>query len=218
MKSDELTLKHPTTKGKIFGIGLSRTGTTKLCSILDSLGYKTRHFVPELLEPANWDAVEEVEALADTPIQVIYKECDLRYPESLFILTTRDLDSWLESMEWLFEHGRIIWNWGPRVYAYIDLLYQTTHFDRNILTECWHSYHSNVFEYFEGRELDLLVIDISDGFDVPSICDFLGIETREIEPNTTINGRRSASMTARARFAAKYALYTRWIDPYPNWR
>ncbi|MBL0299362.1 MAG: hypothetical protein IPQ21_19985 [Betaproteobacteria bacterium] len=41
--------------------------------------------------------LEQNEALTDTPIPSFYRELDRRYPGAKFILTVRDMESWLLS-------------------------------------------------------------------------------------------------------------------------
>jgi hypothetical protein len=79
---------------KIFGIGLSKTGTTSLNTALTILGYKSLHWGSrKKLSEINLDYWE---ALTD-----IYLDSQLllNYPNAKFILTVRDLDDWLNSFK-----------------------------------------------------------------------------------------------------------------------
>lgn len=201
-----------TASGKVFGIGLSRTGTTKLCTILDHLGYRTCHFVPDLFDPPDWRVVDTADAFADSPIPLLYKVCDRRYPGSKFILTTRDMDDWLASMEWMFTHGKVLFNWGPRIHAYHAALYHTKRFDPERLAERWHAYHEEVLDHFAQRRDDLLVLDIGDGFDVETMCAFLGVAYREMDTATHVNARRSPTLRQRVGYVVKYPIrYAVWF-------
>src|SRR4030095_6669082 len=88
---------------KIFGIGLSKTGTTSLANALQILGYKTRdnigvtNYVAGDLSSIDLDLVGAFDALTDTPIPSFYRELDKRFPGSKFILTVRARDEWLTS-------------------------------------------------------------------------------------------------------------------------
>ena len=64
---------------KVFGIGLSRTGTKSLAAALNLLGIRTRY------------AITETSAVPFCP------HFDELYPGSKFILTIRDKQSWLNS-------------------------------------------------------------------------------------------------------------------------
>jgi len=105
-------------KVKIFGIGLPRTGTTSLHNALKSLGIKSKHFPFKLYTSFDDKLLGDYDLFVDSPIQLIYKLLDDKFPESKFILTTRSLDSWLESMEWLFEHGFAMWRPSGLIYNY----------------------------------------------------------------------------------------------------
>lgn len=83
------------TRPKIFGIGLSKTGTTSLAHALEILGYRTKDY-PGLsryragdLSSVDLAVVDAYDALTDTPIPSFYRELDQRYPGAKFILTVR---------------------------------------------------------------------------------------------------------------------------------
>ena len=75
---------------KILGIGLSRTGTTSLHLAMGMLGYRSIH-CPRLDRLG--EILEHYQAAVDTPIACSFRELDLCYPDSLFILTIRDIRS-----------------------------------------------------------------------------------------------------------------------------
>ena len=88
---------------KIFGIGLSKTGTTSLARALEILGYKTRDYIGVTkyiagdLSSVDLQEIDANDAFTDTPIPSFYKQLDEKYPNSKFILTTRNMDDWLRS-------------------------------------------------------------------------------------------------------------------------
>src|SRR5205807_261378 len=92
-----------TGKAKIFGIGLSKTGTTSLANALQILGYNTKDnmgvvkYAAGDLSSVDLDIVDAFDAVTDTPVPSFYRELDARYPGSKFILTVRDSDGWLKS-------------------------------------------------------------------------------------------------------------------------
>lgn len=85
-----------TRRRKIFGIGLSRTGTQTLNACLETLGYHSIHNPDHLLQLENgalsFDMVRTntYEALSDLPIARFYRDLDRAFPGSRFILTVRD--------------------------------------------------------------------------------------------------------------------------------
>lgn len=84
---------------KIFCIGLPRTGTTSLCKFLNMIGLKTKHLPFQLELNLNNLFMNKYMGFGDSPIPLIYKDLDRKFPNSKFILTTRSLDSWLDSMQ-----------------------------------------------------------------------------------------------------------------------
>lgn len=163
-------------KEKVFGIGLSRTGTTSLTEALSVLGYRSVHF------PLSYEGIREYDAATDTTVALWYKRLDKDYPGSKFVLTIRDESSWLESMEWLFNKSCFFTggsaDWRKRVpWAVIEVnekLYGTCEFDRGKLIEAYRKHYVDVLKYFEGRENDLLVMNIIKGDGWEKICPFLG--------------------------------------------
>ena len=81
---------------KIFGIGLSRTGTLSLTEALKELGYRTVHYPPI---PKFFKYIDENDAFTDITVSCNYKILDKKYLGSKFILTIRDKESWLKSCE-----------------------------------------------------------------------------------------------------------------------
>lgn len=175
---------------KIFYIGLSRTGTTSCHHLFSELGLKSIHFVAPLLKN-DWEVVNNYVALGDTPVPLLFKECDKRYPNSKFILTTRDKDQWLDSMKWMFRHGRVIWNWPLSLGNYHRKIYGTNRFKRKTLDVAFENYHKEVRNYFKGQTDKFLEIKIDNGLNVKEICNFLEITPKQIQIVHS-NKRRSA--------------------------
>jgi hypothetical protein len=91
---------------KVFGLGVSRTGTTSLDRALRALGYRVRGYDQDLL--AKWRAgdaaavmaaIEEYDAFQDWPYPLAYREIMDKYGASaLYILTVRRTpEAWLQS-------------------------------------------------------------------------------------------------------------------------
>jgi hypothetical protein len=158
---------------KIFGIGLSRTGTTSLSEALRILGYDSSHWP---LSPAD---LEEHEAATDITVSCRFQELDRRFPGSKFIYTTRDLTSWLPSC-------RAHWGYLERSRGTLALpafaieaemiLFGTLTFDEVRFAEAYDRHHRSVASYFENRKSDLLVMNIAAGHGWPELCQFLGEE------------------------------------------
>ena len=104
-------------KTKIFGIGLSRTGTQSLSRALRTLEYRTAHYpniVYYRLGRADIDIneVKKYDAVTDIPVARFYKELDIAFPGSKFILTIRNAKKWVESCNKLYElSGKTLDDW-----------------------------------------------------------------------------------------------------------
>ena len=190
---------------KIFGIGLSRTGTTSLHIVLDKLGYKAIHYIPDLISDYDSEIVEQFDALLDTPIPSVYQYLDKKYPDSKFILTTRNKEAWLNSMNWMFKHGKVLWAWEDRLYDYHQRFYGTTNFDEKILSRHFDLFHESVYAYFKDRTNNLLILNIDKGIQVENICYFLNKPLINIEfPKANI--RKHVSFYARSKYELKHLI------------
>lgn len=165
---------------KVFGIGLSRTGTTTLHFLLEQLGFKSLHFVDDLLDVPDWNVLDDYDAFSDSPIPLYYRQCDLLYPKSKFILTTRNKKSWLSSMKWLFTDGKILWNWDKATDRYHQKFYGSQRYDKRSLEVLWDNHHREIETYFSEKPDQLLIINIDQGFDIREICNFLEVPQKKI--------------------------------------
>jgi hypothetical protein len=169
-----------TETGKIFGIGLSKTGTTSLYAALTMLGYRaitSRHM--RKMELQEWrsgdfsrDYLAGVDAATDLPLGTYFRELDDRYPGSRFILTERPVESWIVSVEKQFrdqpdpvsQYRRDV-----RFAAYGVSIFNEARF-RRILDE-----HSRaVRDHFRDRPGQLLIQNYFAGDGWDSLCGFLG--------------------------------------------
>lgn len=161
---------------KVFGIGLSKTGTTSLTKALDILGYKAIHNPSYMLSLENgklsldYEEVKKYDALTDIQISCFYKELDFMFPGSKFILTTRELNSWIESCKNHFNEHR---NTVQKVQALDIQMYGSDLFDLELFKTAYKRHHNDIIEYFSERDSDLLIIDVSEENKWIKLCDFL---------------------------------------------
>ena len=150
---------------KVFGIGLSRTGTTTLADALAILGYQSKHF------PTQEQHFFFYEALTDTPVTIRFKELYETYPGSKFVYTVREIGGWLDSCRRFFTHrkGKDYGN------AINRRLYGTAGFDEGLFRAAYARHDAEVRGYFGGRSADLLTVDLCDGISGwEPLCRFLG--------------------------------------------
>jgi len=170
---------------KIFGIGLSKTGTTSLANALELLGYRTKDYIGVTkyvqgdVGSIDLDTIDKHDALTDTPIPSFYRELDVRYPGSKFILTVRERASWARSCKKQFTQRLAEVQNDAHKRLFIDL-YGTDVFDETQFERGYEFFVKGVLEYFANRPNDLLVIDVTGGEGWEKLCRFLGKPTPDV--------------------------------------
>ncbi len=170
-----------TVREKVFGIGLSRTGTTSLTEALRALGYKAVHCPLSIVAlnggglKLNAAIVEQFDAFTDSPVARVYRELDQTYPGSKFILTTRPLDKWIGSMRRMRPSFTLL-TLLPKVRQLAtDLCGKPSFGDERALANGFLNHDRSVREYFGPRiGKDLLVLDVSAADAWDRLCSFLG--------------------------------------------
>lgn len=171
---------------RVFGIGMHKTATTSLHTALKMLGVESAHWQNAHWAKAIWQemtsagrslTVEQHYALCDLPITLLFRELDLAYPGSKFILTTKDEGSWLESVRnhWDYDYNRyrVSWDTDPFTHRLHKLLYGQKQFDADIFLERFRRHNAEVREYFKDRPRDLLVMDMDAGAGWAGLCELL---------------------------------------------
>jgi len=157
---------------KIFGIGLGRTGTKSIAAAMWYLGYKVKHG-GQLNEIWKYDFVNDI------AVSVRYKFLDYCYPGSKFILTIRDVDSWIaSSTRHAKGRGGQVTETGINIpldrAEHRWLAYGITYYDEEIFRVKFKQHNDSVLEYFKNRKNDLLVHDLCGGDEWEKLCEFLG--------------------------------------------
>lgn len=165
----------------VFGIGLSRTGTTSLTRALQVLGYNAKHFPhvePDILGgDYSLPSAAPYDALTDLPVVPIFAQLAEAHPTSQFILTIRNVDNWLDACEryfnWQDEHvsdARILQSLTfHRLYVYGARTYH-----RGRWRYVYETHLRNVTTFFESCPHRLLMMDVGAGDGWQSLCGFLG--------------------------------------------
>jgi hypothetical protein len=164
---------------KVFCIGLNKTATTSLHEALETLGIRGLHWGgpatrgqieramaegrPLVDDFAGYDAFSDIQVLSDN-----FELLDRQYPGSKFILTTRDLESWLESRQ-----RHVLRNVARKQLGQYDGDFLTM--DDAAWAKQYHEHHARVHAYFADRPGDLLVMDIEAGDGYEVLCPFLGL-------------------------------------------
>jgi tetratricopeptide (TPR) repeat protein len=86
-------------KPKIFGIGLSKTGTSSLAAALKTLGFSTLDWMnPLTCELFSEDDLHLFDAFTDTPVTACMEFLYHLFPASKFVYTIRAIDDWEQSI------------------------------------------------------------------------------------------------------------------------
>ncbi|MGH8929328.1 MAG: sulfotransferase family protein [Egibacteraceae bacterium] len=173
-------------RAKVFGIGLSKTGTKSLSKALSQLGLRTIHFplVRNNVLRAAYDlpVLREYDAATDLPVAALFPHLDVRYPGSKFILTVREKEPWLRSCERYYASADAIWEREgalDRALFWRLLVFGCHRFNRERFAYVYDRHVREAFHHFQRRRRDLLVMDVCGGDGWEALCPFLECE----EPN-----------------------------------
>lgn len=160
---------------KIFGIGLSRTGTKSLANAFRLLGYKYLHYPKSRQELFSLNGIL---GACDIPVVRFYKELDKHFPESKFIYTIRDKESWLISCENHFVHKKKNqtakgWKSDNRIAVYGAIDYTPEQWLKR-----YNEYDKEIKEYFKDRPNDLLIMDICAGDGWEKLLPFINLDVK----------------------------------------
>jgi hypothetical protein len=166
--------------GKVFGIGLSRTGVTSLTQAMKILGMNAVQF------PTNEKTIRNIDAATDTPVAYNFKRLDKLFPHSKFILTVRDPDSWLQSCEKLWRRQAAFFDRHAFVTDLHEKLYGGRTFDRARFLAAYEAHVADTHAHFKERTEDFLELDILKTANPWSpLCRFLGASMPDVPfPNT----------------------------------
>lgn len=160
---------------KVFCVGFHKTGTSSLAVALNTLGYRVTGpngmndpDIENNVLPMAYDLVEQFDAFQDNPWPIIYKELDVKYPGSKFILMLRNPESWIKSQIRHFarkETPMRKWVYGIGC----------PEGNKDIYVKRFESHNREVVNYFDDRPQDLLVMDLAKGDGWDKLCPFLGV-------------------------------------------
>ncbi len=175
-------------KFRVFGIGLSRTGTKSLTRALNMLGYSVVHnpddaMTYQELVTAHYalSVLDHFDGITDITVSSFYPQLDRLYPNSKFILTVRDKASWMQSLQMQWD-GKSVLEEEPGEEVKLKLrrflraaVYGTYTFDAERMSYVYDRHYQNVVDYFRGRPDSLLIMDITAGDGWERLCPFLDL-------------------------------------------
>ena len=163
---------------KIFCIGLNKTGTISLHQALTTLGFSSLHWggppsrqaverairegTPLLEYLGDYDAYSDIQRLS-----VSFDLLDQQYPGSRFVLTTRDIEGWIDSRRRHVERNRERKARGDYDGTFLEI-------EPDRWRDQFLEHHARVEEYFRDRD-NLLVMRVTEGDGYEVLCPFLGV-------------------------------------------
>jgi hypothetical protein len=176
-------------KPKVFGVGLSRTGTRSLNSALQILGFNSVHYP---LDPDTYNELANGQydltllkyhdGVTDITVAPFYAQLDKMYPDSKFILTVREKDGWLRSCE---NHWRNSpydeETQDPERLRRLEIrrffrasTYGCYEFEPERFSWVYDRHVQSVMDYFKDQPDRLLVINVCAGEGFEKLVPFLG--------------------------------------------
>jgi hypothetical protein len=177
---------------KIFGIGLSKTATCSLTSLLhngfglnishDPVKIHNKQLSLERLgnDPTYLDGEtghRPIDGITDLQAAILYKQLDNIYPTAKFILTIRDETKWIESIShnwstYIGLNGQFVKSNTLRHTITMRMWGTTTWSSENVLN-VYRKHKHDVISYFKFKD-NLLVVDLtSDTHAISKIEKFL---------------------------------------------
>ena len=178
-------------KRKVFCIGLHKTGTTSLSDLARKYGYKATHSTNWIFDPMKLEKFEffcdggsHFDGINEFDFEYLF----YKYPDSLFILQTRDTKKWVISK---LKHA----GWDDKTLIEPNDKSKINHNDwryKSLLTiekfiEHKNNYEKKVVNFFNKNDhIRLLIIDITDRRN----------QLRELERLVRFLGMRSVTRVA----------------------
>lgn len=192
--SSKIIIQRPmiSKKMKVFGIGLSRTGTKSLTMALNMLGINVVHYpddetILQDLMAAKYDfsILNDYDGITDITVAPFYSQLDKLFPDSKFILTVRNKSCWLKSLEAHWSK-RSAFDFDPSNETKMQIrrllraaVYGTYAFNEDRMSYVYDLHYRNVLEYFKDRPESLLIIDVCDGEGWEKLCPFFNLPILE---------------------------------------
>ena len=185
---------------KVFGIGLSKTGTTSLARALEYLGYKSVSWKRKE-RVIGWPELYHADAVTDTVCSAQFESLYYTFEKSKFIYTVREIDSWEESIRSYFQNHfgvekpsdfrdlhteASFWQkesgWAFHNALRAVQIRESLYARHESWKQAYSSFENRVEKFFEEKPSNtILVMDIPGGDGWDKLCSFLDCETPDVE-------------------------------------
>ena len=166
-------LRFGVPRQKVFCVGFQKTGTTSLQYALSLMGYRVAGIfsvrdlqTPEAMLERALNLVPRFDAFGDNPWPSFFRELDIAYPGSKFILTTRDPEQWYDSAYKHFgKNGSKMREW---IYSAASPVGHSEEYINRFTNHAL-----DVRDYFAERPADFLEFDVAKNDGWEALCAFL---------------------------------------------
>jgi hypothetical protein len=157
---------------KVFGIGLGKTGTTSLAAAMATLGLRVKH------SPRYVDEIQEHDFSNDIAVAWRFRFLDFVYPNAKFILTVRELRSWLASCA--AKDAQKSSKGTLRRQENRFMCFGRTNYKESDFILAYQRHLEDVTAHFRDRPEKLLVMNICEGDGWGKLCPFIGVQVPNI--------------------------------------
>ena len=169
---------------KVFCIGFNRTGSTSMGEAFKILGYNVKGEIKKQEEWMNNKHIDSIKnyilkisenynAFFHEPWNQFYKDLDTTYPDSKFILTIRDEQSWLKSFYSYFKNSGND-SWTPFLLGNYDVNDIKSIDDDEYFLSKFREHNQNIIDYFKDQPNKLLIFNVFNDDCWDKLCSFLG--------------------------------------------
>lgn len=172
----------PKKRPYVFGIGLSKTGTTSLNDALNILGFRAEHLPPCAHVGAqgkislDWPWwLSKSNAATDLTVAAVFEDLRDMFPNARFIYTPRNLDKWLDSCRRHFSHELAARRVEQKNFHLMELthaFYGSYLYDEELYREAYLRHDHAVQKAFAGDNA-FLEFDLTDNPSWDPLCEFL---------------------------------------------
>ncbi len=193
MRSEGHIIRKSIMKPFIFCIGLNKTGTTSLTQALSILGWKSSHdknkndkiidcfLKTGKLEVGSRNTKAYLDGMIPYYFQQIYAYMQQKQYPCKFILTQRELQSWIESRK-----KHVLRNQNKPDYKGGFLLIDESSWEKE-----YKKHYKEVEEFFQDKQNEILRMNIIEGDGWEKLCPFLGVPIpNKPFPKLNVNPRK----------------------------
>ena len=188
----------PKNRPYVFGIGLSKTGTTSLNDALKILGFRAEHLPPSTRVDAQGKIIldwpwwlSKSNAATDLSIAAVFEELRALFPNARFIYTPRDLDKWLDSCRRHFTHELAARRVAQKNFHLMELsqaFYGSFLYDEDLYRAAYERHDQAVRTAFSGDPA-FLEYNLISSADWAPLCEFLDLPVPDLPFPKSNKGR-----------------------------